>query len=368
MNDLLQRISGALQSPTAQGLAGAAALGFNPLLGLIAAPALAQSRQKAEDNRTAAQLEIEARTEELLQARRQREAQEQLPAMLAALSRAQPDAMVGPPRPGQMRTTDAQNALLSTLSQAAPQQFTETAMAQAFPQAQNRTGVAQDLVSLGIEPTPENALAFTRAMASARGRDPGAAGRERLTELQIAELERKAEAAEAEVADAVEAEATAQRVETAEAAGLAEEARTVFAQLDALDGTLLDAGSSDTFSELASAVGGIAGTVLNAAGVDSGRRVQTVVADRNELEKSLNRLRNAAVDQLVPENATNKQRSDAAEGFPDASMQSDAIRSGIRTFAEDQIRRLEASGADESAIQHFRELLEMMDSVTVEFD
>lgn len=364
MNELLQRLSGALQSPAAQGLAGAAALGFNPLLGLIAAPALAQSRQKAEDNRTAAQLEIEARTEELLQARQQRKAQEQLPAMLAALSRAQPDAMVGPPRPGQVRATDAQNALLATLSQAAPQQFTQAAVNQALPQARQPSRLEAQIAAIrqftGRDPSEAEILQMTGAApAQENGLD---------TLLSRLRLLRELEAGTAEAEAEAEAEETAQRVETAEAEGLAEEARTVFSKLEALEGTVLDAGSSDSFSGLARAAGGIAGTVLGALGVDAGRDVRAVTAARDEFEKSLNRLRNAAVDQLVPENATNKQRSDAAEGFPTADMEPAAIRSGIRTFAEDQIRRLEASGADESAIQHFRELLEMMDSVTVEFD
>lgn len=367
MNELLQRLSGALQSPAAQGLAGAAALGFNPLLGLIAAPALAQSRQRAEDNRTAAQLEIEARTEELLRARRQREAQERLPAMLAALSGAQPDAMVGPPRPGQMRTTDARNALLSTLSQAAPQQFTQAAVNQAFPQARQpsrlQAGVAAIREFAGRDPTEAEILQMAGAApAQENGLDT------LLSRLQVEGLLRELENDTAEKEEAAEAEETAQRVETAEAAGLAEEARTVFSKLDALEGTVLDAGSSDSFSGLARGAGGIVGTVLGTIGVDAGRDVRAVTAARDELEKSLSRLRNAAIDQLVPESATNQQRRDAAEGFPTADMEPAAIRSGIRTFAEDQIRRLEAAGADESAIQHFRELLEMMDSVEVEFD
>ncbi len=364
MNALLERISGALQSPTAQGLAGAAVLGFNPLLGLVAGPAIAQGRRRAETRQSAAELELEAATEELAQARSQRQARESLPAMLAQLTGAQPDAMVGPPRPGQVREADARNGLMAALAQAAPDAFTQGVMAQAFPSADRGTATQRDFAAY-LAMSPEERTAF---MAFKNPADPSQALENRLTQLRIDQALAEAEQRRQEAAAATEAEETAGRVETATSEELAAEARTALKELDELENTPLDVGSSEIVSDAIRALSGVTGTVAGAAGLPQGAAINETNQAYDNLGKTLARLRQTAVDAVVGENATNAERAAAAEGFPTMSMNRGAIRSGLRTFFENQVRQLEAQNAPESAIKPFRDLLEDMDSVTVEFD
>ena len=73
---LLQKITGLLGSPVVQGLAGAAALGANPLLGLLAVPGLQDSREQAL-------LANQAARDDLLRRKRRVDAEQELRGLLS---------------------------------------------------------------------------------------------------------------------------------------------------------------------------------------------------------------------------------------------------------------------------------------------
>lgn len=294
------------------------------------------------------------------QIREQREAIASLPGLLGAATI--PDRMVGPPRPGEMRATDQRLGMLGALAQMAPGAAGQSMLQQLFPtpaQPSRFGRTASDLESRlgrrlteaelmqigGLGPQGEDLESLQRRVAILQG---------------IGALEDR----QADRDRAARDEATGLEVEAAQAEGLASEARTLFADLAKLEGTLLEPGSSDAFAEGVRAIGGVAGPLLERAGAPIGTEIRRTNAARDDFGKSLARLRNAAVDQLVGDGATNAQRQQAAEGFPSAEMEPQAIVSGIRAFAEDRIRALRATGASQKAIKAFEDLLSVVGNVS----
>lgn len=351
--DILSRVAGALQSPgvrgAATGILGAAALGANPLLGLIAAPALANASRRAETQQTAAELELEERAQRITARRRQQEAIDSLPGILGAAT--VPDALVGPPRPGEMRATDQRMGLLSAVANIAPQAAASGILAQLNPRQERALPAdLRTMEALGFPATPEGYAAFKSIGSEGNGLD------DTLTRLRIEEalqgLERNARETQAE--DAAEAEARGLRGSSARA--VADEAIRVADLLDELDGTNMRPGTDETFRGVLRAGRGVAGSVLDTLGLDDAAEdMRGPAATSDTLAKSVAALSNAGVDSLVGEGATNRQREEAARSLPSMSMEPEAIRASTKMLLDRLIREAQITNIPQSDLERLRE-------------
>lgn len=234
----------------AGGLLGLLAGGpVGALAGAAGGRAFGNLSERAANRRTAAQQELDARALEISAerqrqdaVRQQQEAMRALPGLLGSVTVS--DNLMGPPRPNEMRETDQRLGMLGALTQLAPNAAGTAIMQQLFPTQQKPTGVAADLVSLGVEPTPENAIAYTSALSRARNvEDPNAALERESLMANLAktrfEMERMTRDMEQE---ARERNLTAARREAA-IAGTLESGRTILQSVDALEGTSLEPGT-----------------------------------------------------------------------------------------------------------------------------
>jgi hypothetical protein len=156
LKGLLKNIGGkvknAAQSPVGTGLLGAAAFGFNPLLGLLAAPAIKSDRERQARSAEMSDLS-------LARARRQEQALGMLPGLLG------PDPRGVAQRPGDMpiplppeMEQGRQNQLFSALTDIAPEAVAQGLLGQFFPQDTGRspTSLVRNLEAAGIDPgSPE---------------------------------------------------------------------------------------------------------------------------------------------------------------------------------------------------------------------
>lgn len=363
MDGLLARVGGFLQSPEARGAAtgllGAAALGANPLLGLVAAPALANANRRAQTNQTAAELELEERAQRITARRRQQEAIDSLPGLLSAET--VPDALVGPPRPGAMRATDQRAGLLSAVANIAPQQAASGILAQMSPRQERALPAdLRTMQALGFPATPEGYAAFKSIGAETNGLD------DTLTRLRIEEtlqgLERNARDVQAQ--EAAETEVRGLRGSSARA--VADEAIRVADLLDDLDGTNMRPGTDDTVRGLLRGARGIAGSVLDTIGQDAAAAdMRGPAATADTLAKSVAALSNAGVDSLVGDGATNRQREEAARSLPSMSMEPDAIRASTKMLLDRLIREAQITDIPQEDLERLREAREKIGGKSV---
>lgn len=138
-----QKVRGLLDNPMVQGGLMAAATGFNPLIGLLAGPAIKNDRERRE-------LELDALRDEVSGRKDRRSAQGEITGLLADTT-----PVIGPDRfiegigediaiPGRMQqvpataTPQGQERMMGLLARAAPEQFTSQMtsglMGQMFPQ------------------------------------------------------------------------------------------------------------------------------------------------------------------------------------------------------------------------------------------
>lgn len=155
MANILGNVRKFIAAPETRGVLGAAAMGANPLLGLLAAPALRSRREKQDLARERFRLENEAARKALKDKQRQREAVQRLQTMLGDFSMVQGpgstlnlESVSGPSTPVSVPGRKAMVPMLSTgegrqealglLADAAPDQFGGILGRQLFPQEQSR--------------------------------------------------------------------------------------------------------------------------------------------------------------------------------------------------------------------------------------
>lgn len=189
---LLGRIGSALQSPTAQGLLGAAAFGLNPALGLLAAPAIASGREREELRNEEAREAIRARR----QANEQRAQQQVAQRQLAGLLGSEPPQLLDPTGQGLLAQPQAQqtfqNRKMRILGLLSPEAAGQALLGQ-MQGPQGPGGRVGDelaaLRALGLEPTLENIGALRSAGEGGNLGDVK-------TQLEIDRLKREEQAAQ----------------------------------------------------------------------------------------------------------------------------------------------------------------------------
>lgn len=189
---LLGRIGSALKSPTAQGLLMAGATGFNPLLGLLAAPAIASGREREELRNEEARAAIRSRQQENEARQRQMTAQRQIPGLL----RSAPPQLLDPSgdgllaQPGAERTfQNRQMGILADLSPDAAGQ----ALLQQMQGEQGPGGRLGDAIKT-LEMMGEPVTFETLQRLGVGGQQGGGLG-DAKTLLEIQKLKREEEAA-----------------------------------------------------------------------------------------------------------------------------------------------------------------------------
>jgi hypothetical protein len=179
MSGLLGRIGQGLQSPAGTGALVAGAFGVNPLLGLLAGPAIKNNREKRA-------LELETMREGLLARQQQREAVQALPGAM------RPDPLMEgieqylPAQDAQRNAMDRQAKVMGLLGQISPAALAEGVAGQVFP-SQGREGrTPNDLAimqALGLPMTPEG---FAQLKEMQGGNDQRG-----MLDLLIADLQRQ---------------------------------------------------------------------------------------------------------------------------------------------------------------------------------
>lgn len=161
MAGLLSRIGNAIQSPTAMGLLGAAATGFNPLLGLLAAPAIASGRERGAQENELHREDIRRRRMANEARQRQMTAQGQIPGLL----RSAPPQLLDPSgdgllaQPGAERTF--QNRQMGILADLSPDAGGQALLQQMQPQEERAApSDIRTMQALGIPLTPEGFQQF----------------------------------------------------------------------------------------------------------------------------------------------------------------------------------------------------------------
>lgn len=355
MRGLLEKVGGVAQAvvrnPEVQGLLGAAAIGANPAIGLLAAPFLRAGREQAATARSAAEQELELQALEIAAARRRNQALERIPGLLSGAS-AIPDEFVGPPRPGMVRESDRQPALLSAMVQAAGPAAMPTLLSRAFPQQGQPSRLQERIAAIreftGQDPTAAQILEMTGAAP------PSQSPQDRLAELRYGlEAEAAAEADEQKRRDQLKMDARYR--------GLANEALAVSSALDSLDDTILRPGSGEASDTSVRAVLGLLASGLSAANYEEeAEALRAVSKDYDLLGKALPALRNSYVQLDTGEGATNRERSDSAEAFPSAGSEPGAIRKGAAMVLRRLATVAEIDGVSPEVLEYLNTAIEQM--------
>lgn len=151
---ILSRIGDAVSSPVAQGLLGAAAFGFNPALGLLAAPALRTQRERA-------QMENQAAREQLKQQQRARTAMQQLPRAMGSAPPTLLDPQTGQAMAQPGAQQQYQQRMMGLLGQIAPQDVARGVLGTMMPGEQRAApSDIRTMQALGLPLTAEGYQQF----------------------------------------------------------------------------------------------------------------------------------------------------------------------------------------------------------------
>jgi hypothetical protein len=183
---LLGRVGNFLRSPAVTGVGLAAATGFNPLLGLLAAPMIKSSREGRA-------LELDAAREKLLAMQRQREAGSAVQDLLRSLTTSElaPGEM-GPPLPPPIG--GVQGDFLRTLGQADPSAALSTVGGLlGFGKPERGTSFLKEAEALGVSPDEARELWIKRQ----QGQDISGQMASIQANLAALEVERRREQVEA---------------------------------------------------------------------------------------------------------------------------------------------------------------------------
>jgi hypothetical protein len=288
LQKLGSKVHSAATSPTGMGILGAAAMGVNPLVGLLAAPGIRADRERAAQ-------ESEARNMALQQARQQQQARGGIADLLGQRSmmagqnemsllnlQGGADVMPVSGRAGLVPTAatpEGQQKLMGLLAQAAPDAVFGGLAGQMFPNEQSSrtpTDIAA-MDALGIPRTPEGFAQYQAMKNSGDGDLQGLIDRVTLS-LRENELERERRtAADEERNKTVTRQLAQSGVRNSMDALL--EASDI---LDRLEGTLLSPGVP--FNEALAAIGSGAEAVKGLFGVSDAKARQTI-NDFNRLNK-----------------------------------------------------------------------------------
>lgn len=172
---MLEKLKGLLQSPAVQGVGAAAAFGFNPLLGLLAAPGIKSHRERRE-------LEMDAARERIRTSRNQNNATEALRGLLTSDTTVQGaprsvgllspeggmDAITIPSRRESVPTVNTptgQRQLMGILGELAP-----GAVAQhLLPSQRSESAAIREMRELGYPMTQEGFQAYNDAKGGGAG-------------------------------------------------------------------------------------------------------------------------------------------------------------------------------------------------------
>lgn len=265
-------IKGILGSPAVAGAAAAGLTGLNPLLGLLAAPAIASNRERRA-------LENQALREQLTAAKRQNAQADRAQAAMEQLSGILNPAPVTadvplPPAMAAQRAQSERGEVLGLLGQIAPESVAQGILGQVFPQGERAEPADLRMMdALGIPRTPEGFEQFNR-MKGDGGID------DLLKRLQADALirEREKETKEAAQAETEAARSIQSRLSRA----------THLIELtDSLEGTFLEPGSFGIEGRRTLASGGA--EVLDLLGFDDrAEQIRQNVANFDKMRKEAN--------------------------------------------------------------------------------
>ncbi len=337
MEGVLGRIKKAINSPTGQGVLGAAAIGFNPLLGVLAAPAIANGRERRqlENDERRARMDLLSEQVGEIQARsaaRDRST-EALGVLAEQLGGGDPD----------------RQALFSVLGNIAPNQLAQSVLGQALPQSTKAPSSIAELDALGLPRTPENLRIIAEAKAAGGGINPQLeqlmqAVQLQLLQRQLADADTAANAKAQAEADAKQAELDAINDQVA-AIGRANES------LNSLDGKFTAPGSQ--FNPAKRAVSGFSGALLNLVSPGSGDDLQQQAADSGAFFKDSQILLGDMIAQQEAQTGrgvTRAQQQVLADGTLNENMQPETLRKVSVVQLEKLRRDLERVGGDTSQI------------------
>lgn len=342
----IDKVQGLLSNPVVQGIGAAAATGFNPLLGLLAAPGIQSARdRKASEN--------ELLRQQVLQNRRRSQATQDLRGLLAddtAVSspigllnvEGGVDMLPAGRRVPTVQTQGGQERLLGLLSQIAPDQVAQSLLSQST--ANPPTSIAE-LDALGLPRTPEG---FARLQEIKNTLSPTDQVNLALANAQLVALQRGNQEAAREAA-------AARQQERFSIKDTLKQGRNILRLTENLEGTFLEPGRVGTGARrpLVSLAGEVAGFFGNE---EFAEEQQQLVADFDTFKKDSVNFVLTMTDQFGTD-LTNLQLQTLQKANAGQDVSPAAIRSVVTDVLRRTLNEAEAKGIEIPERAEFEALL-----------